>query len=541
MKENCNLYTLEDLETPEKEPMVIIRKSLLWICGNDKYAAAVLNMYIHWARWIIEHHPELRTAAPTIYRKQADLINDLLDFCTVRRLRQANALLVKMGLLKISEVTKGNGWEHLLRYELQIDRLKELLQDWQAFCNQQALEKQDAMAEVALEADSSERENFPLREGKKTLPEGKKDRVERDNFPLRKGQFSHIIDNNPIDNLIDDGKEKRASASTEHSLPQNETAALAAAISLLKNFSQDQVQQILQALEYSNHLEEASPTESVIPLQQISEVLEEIPPAAPQQASVIEQASVVIEEEVNVNEEEVPEQPEEPIVLEKPAPKAPRLPETVLALIEYLRGERYTKEQRPRELRAASKLLTIKPDLSLTEIEEAWEHGSDDYWLEAYGEHVHVHDLVRKDSHDKYYVLAFLAHKRTQERYAANKSRYGVPYGSRSSRGRNGFVIDAKPAKPIKPEPPKPELSEEEAAALVEHIAQQAVEKGYTMHGTAEPQGDGWIVRVCWASPYWQKARTLPIHSFNQWTSTFRALDETLKNLQVLHDMRKEA
>jgi hypothetical protein len=167
MKENCNLYTLEDLETPEKEPMVIIRKSLLWICGNDKYAAAVLNMYIHWARWIIEHHPELRTAAPTIYRKQNDLLNDLLNFCDAKRFRQANALLVKMGLLKVSG-THRNAWEHILQYELQIDRLKELLQDWQAFCNQQALEKQDAMTEVALQADSSERGNFPHRDGKKT-------------------------------------------------------------------------------------------------------------------------------------------------------------------------------------------------------------------------------------------------------------------------------------------------------------------------------------------------------------------------------------
>jgi hypothetical protein len=190
MKANCNLYTLEDLETPEKEPMVIIRKSLLWICGNDKYAAAVLNMYIHWARWIIEHHPELRTAAPTIYRKQADLINDLLNFCTVRRLRQANALLVKMGLLKISEVTKGNGWEHLLQYELQIDRLKELLQDWRTFCAQQALEKQDAMDEVALQADSSETDNSPHRNGQFTASERTIHRIGTDNSPHRNGQFT---------------------------------------------------------------------------------------------------------------------------------------------------------------------------------------------------------------------------------------------------------------------------------------------------------------------------------------------------------------
>jgi hypothetical protein len=384
-------------------------------------------------------------------------------------------------------------------------------------------------------------DNSPHRNGQFTASERTIHRIGTDNSPHRNGQFTDIIDNNPIDNLIDDGKEKIASASTEQPLPQNETAALAAIIPLLKNLSQDQVQQILQALEHLDHLKETQPTESVIPLQQRSEVLEEIPPAAPQQASAIEQASVVIEEEVNVNEEEVPEQPEEPIVLEKPAPKAPRRAETVLALIEYLRGKRYTGEQRTNELRSAAMLLTIKPELSLTEIEEAWEHGSDDYWLEVYGEHVHVHDLIKKDSHDRYRVLAFLSHKRTQERYAANKSRYGVPYGSRSSRGRNGFVVDAKPAKPVKPEPPKPELSEEEATALVEHIAQQAVEYGYTMHGTAERQDGGWIVRVRWTFPRRKKDLNLPIYSFKQWKSEFKAWEEALKNLQVLYATQEEA
>jgi hypothetical protein len=48
--------------------------------------------------------------------------------------------------------------------------------------------------------------------------------------------------------------------------PHTKTAALAAAISLfLKFFSQDHVQQILQALEHSDYLEERLPTESVSP------------------------------------------------------------------------------------------------------------------------------------------------------------------------------------------------------------------------------------------------------------------------------------
>jgi hypothetical protein len=76
-----------------------------------------------------------------------------------------------------------------------------------------------------------------------------------------------------------------------------ETAALAAAISLFKIFSQDQIQQILQALEHSDYLEERLPTESVYPSQQARDLLEEIPPAPPKQADAIMQASAVIEEE----------------------------------------------------------------------------------------------------------------------------------------------------------------------------------------------------------------------------------------------------
>jgi hypothetical protein len=50
------------------------------------------------------------------------------------------------------------------------------------------------MAEVALEADSYGRENFPLRKGKKTPSEGRIFPFGREKRPFRKGEFSHIID-----------------------------------------------------------------------------------------------------------------------------------------------------------------------------------------------------------------------------------------------------------------------------------------------------------------------------------------------------------
>src|SRR5579885_2431797 len=110
-------HTLKDLELPDDEPMVVIRSSFLWICDGDKYAAAALNMYVHWTKWLMKHRPvaqeinnvlKKQGKKPTqdtsliLYRKQKDLITDLLGFCNEKRLREANVFLESKGLLKIS-------------------------------------------------------------------------------------------------------------------------------------------------------------------------------------------------------------------------------------------------------------------------------------------------------------------------------------------------------------------------------------------------------------------------------------------------------
>lgn len=203
-------YTLKDLEMPDDEPMVIIRSSHLWICEGDKYAAAALNMYIHWTRWLMKHKPIAQTintfqknqkkkatqdTSLIIYRKQEELVEDLLGFCSEKRLRQVNTYLVSRGLLKIQDMPQHLS-DHVLRYEVQIGRFKELLNDWRNYREESQKpedENDENEGEVALEADEDGADFFPLRSGKmvKTVS------LERGHFTARSGLFSPpvVIDN----------------------------------------------------------------------------------------------------------------------------------------------------------------------------------------------------------------------------------------------------------------------------------------------------------------------------------------------------------
>jgi hypothetical protein len=190
-------YTLKDLELPDDEPMVIIRKSFLWICDGDKYAAAALNMYVHWTKWLMKRKPvaqeinnllkkQGRKASQDtsliIYRKQKELVNDLLDFCNEKRLRQANTFLEFKGLLRIDDTPRSN-LDHVLKYELQIDVFKKCMEDWRKYRGDQDGDDDDETVEVALEADSSEADNSPSRNRQKTAPKQTIVGSEADNSP----------------------------------------------------------------------------------------------------------------------------------------------------------------------------------------------------------------------------------------------------------------------------------------------------------------------------------------------------------------------
>ncbi len=179
--------TLQDLELPDDEPMVIIRSSLLWICGGDKYAAASLNMYIHWTKWLLKHKPiaqqinamerkqgkkASQDTSTILYRKQSKLIEDLLGFCTEKRLREANALLVSKGLLKIEDTPRSMA-DHVLKYELQGDVFKKCMAEWKEYRKEQGTPEEDGAVVVALEADSDGTDNLPLRDGELTVPQAR--------------------------------------------------------------------------------------------------------------------------------------------------------------------------------------------------------------------------------------------------------------------------------------------------------------------------------------------------------------------------------
>jgi hypothetical protein len=214
-------YTPKDLELPDDEPMVIIRKSFLWICDGDKYAAAALNMYVHWTKWIMKHRPVAQEinrqlkkqgrkpsqdTSLVLYRKQKDLVKDLLNFCNEKRLRQANELLESKGLLKIDDTPRSN-LDHVLKYELQIDVFKKYMEEWRKYRGEEDLEDETEMVEVALEAVSSEADNSPSRNGQKSAPKRTIVGSEADNSP----SLNKNIDN-LRDNQIDDDERKNAAS-----------------------------------------------------------------------------------------------------------------------------------------------------------------------------------------------------------------------------------------------------------------------------------------------------------------------------------------
>lgn len=206
----------------------------------------------------------------------------------------------------------------------------------------------------------------------------------------------------------------------------------------------------------------------------------------------------------------------------KPEPDASRNVETVVSLVAYLRGKRYTPNARPREIKAARRLLSLQPEYSLLEIEEAWLHGSDDYWRAIHaGDNLHVHDLVNVDSHGQYRVKAFLMHRMAQDRHVQQSTMHD----------KQKISTFSSLAQPLQIIPKQPVLSEGQAIAIVEQISQNAITYGYNgLHGKAQPEESGWVVCVSWpALSAWKGDVILAIHSARQWEQAFAEWDEILQ------------
>ena len=228
-----------------------------------------------------------------------------------------------------------------------------------------------------------------------------------------------------------------------------------------------------------------------------------------------------IDAELDQEQEKLPE------IAQKPPADAPRTAETVVLLVEFLRGMRYSPEVRSREKRAAQKLLYLQPTYSLTEIEEAWVHGSDDYWRETHsGQDIHVHDLVNQNSHSVIRIQAFLEHKRSQERRTIS-----------SPRRQQQLSVLTPPVSPSSDEQ-KPTMSEAEARGLIKTVELAAQEKGHTnLRGSVQRDGEGWIVLISWQSSAWKGDLALEIRSHEQWSREFSEWDEVIQ----LRSKRKRA
>nr|BBH87187.1 hypothetical protein KTC_19380 [Thermosporothrix sp. COM3] len=195
--------------------------------------------------------------------------------------------------------------------------------------------------------------------------------------------------------------------------------------------------------------------------------------------------------------------------------------EAVVALVERLRGKGYSREQRGHELRAAARLLTLEPKVSLQEIEAAWTHGSDAYWRRTHqGEQVHVHDLVHRDSHGRHRIYAFLEHLKQQklrlrgpvERSCLSQEQipYAVMARQRAAAAAKGQEqpasripsVESPLMAPVRAQTEEPLLSsgltQRQAQQLATILAQQATSLGLHLESAAQPTESGWQVCLRW-------------------------------------------
>ena len=328
--------------------------------------------------------------------------------------------------------------------------------------------------------------------------------VENNRGELLKTTGGAVENNNKKDKSKRDNKDN-TNESSSYEVPDNDnlspslmTTAATLSISQLKDFSPKD----LTALKAQIDVLLREPKDTDQPPQPFHEMT--APPVVQNgQYDQIEKEDMKVVKDV-----------EEQQALERPSEDTPRTAETVVQLVEYLRGAAYAAKQRSFELRKAGVLLSLKevPDVSMAEIEEAWLHGSDEYWRSKHaGDDLHVHDLVNKDSNGKVRVQAFLEHKRAQDRRGQRPSSYDLQ------------TVSISPPEPF-PKPPVSTLSEEQAQEIVEQIALDAQEHGYrSLQGMVVQvqEGAGWVVRVSWRSIAWKGDLGLEISSERQWQQEF--------------------
>jgi len=122
----------------ENEPLVIIRNSFLTLCDGDQTAAALLNNFVYWHDWCLQHGRHDQTASSAdpdhksidpecwFWKTVEDLSRDLLGGWGEKKIRLAVALIETKGFA-VSRPNPINPWDRTKQYRLVVENLHSAL------------------------------------------------------------------------------------------------------------------------------------------------------------------------------------------------------------------------------------------------------------------------------------------------------------------------------------------------------------------------------------------------------------------------------
>ena len=130
----------------ENEPLVIIRNSFLTLCDGDQAAAALLNNFVYWHDWCLQHGRHDQTASladPTTSRsirsagsgKRWRIFLGICWVAGVRRRSASAAALIEAKGFAVSRPNPINPWDRTKQYRLVVENLHSALPRW---CRQSA-------------------------------------------------------------------------------------------------------------------------------------------------------------------------------------------------------------------------------------------------------------------------------------------------------------------------------------------------------------------------------------------------------------------
>lgn len=210
----------------------------------------------------------------------------------------------------------------------------------------------------------------------------------------------------------------------------------------------------------------------------------------------------------------------------QPDVHGPRTVETVVQLIEALRRQQFDEQGRPQQLNAAQTLLTLKPALSLTDMQEAWLHGSDAYWRQHHDAcGMTVLDLAHHNSHGKRRVIAALEHKRQQKQQRIHQQGARVS-GSQREHPHSSSVLMTSP--------PKYMMTEQEAQALALQVRRDGEQYSYPLQAQPICKDAVWVVKVQ------IEQHMFHIQDLSEWTQRFPQIQQVMQLKQRLNNTERK-